>query len=248
MLKALFTLVIVIQISFTAEAYRLYTTPNGAYVRWNMEDIELVLDPSLESIGSMDDVEAAFQSVIALWENEAAVPVHFNLVRGDCNDLDNDGNNCIFACRKGASCPRDERDKGATTFLSVSPESGVIQDMDMLFNAVDWKWNERSHASHTLNLRTVAAHELGHALGLDHSAEKEAAMYPTICSETPERTSLHNDDIMAATALYEDFTPISSAAGCTVSGVGRSGDHLMGWIVLLLGCGWIIRRGRKETR
>lgn len=50
------------------------------------------------------------------------------------------------------------------------------------------------------SLFLVAAHEFGHALGLDHSSIREALMYPMY--SFVEDFSLHEDDIEGIHYLY----------------------------------------------
>ena len=49
------------------------------------------------------------------------------------------------------------------------------------------------------DLHMVATHEIGHALGLDHSSIPPALMYPVL---TPQTTGLTSDDIAGIQALY----------------------------------------------
>ena len=53
------------------------------------------------------------------------------------------------------------------------------------------------------NLFLVAAHELGHSLGLFHSAKAEALMYPVYKSSTDlSRFHLSQDDVDGIQSLY----------------------------------------------
>ncbi|MCL7049211.1 hypothetical protein MKW94_017877 [Papaver nudicaule] len=48
---------------------------------------------------------------------------------------------------------------------------------------------------------TVAVHEIGHLLGLEHSSEPKAIMYPTILFGSLKR-QLHGDDVQGIRSLY----------------------------------------------
>lgn len=66
----------------------------------------------------------------------------------------------------------------------------------------DKKWGFCSDKGYSLFL--VAAHEFGHALGLDHSNIKEALMYPMY--SYVETLSLHEDDVEGIQYLYGSGT------------------------------------------
>ncbi|XP_069495152.1 stromelysin-1-like [Ambystoma mexicanum] len=52
------------------------------------------------------------------------------------------------------------------------------------------------------NLFLVAAHEFGHSLGLSHSNDRRALMYPTYTNADPTRFQLPQDDVNGIQALY----------------------------------------------
>jgi hypothetical protein len=70
---------------------------------------------------------------------------------------------------------------------------------DMWFNT-----NQPFHIGTTYDLFTVAAHEIGHALGMDHSANPSAIMAPVYPGT---RTALTSDDIAGIEAIYSDSAP-----------------------------------------
>ena len=59
-----------------------------------------------------------------------------------------------------------------------------------------------SSRSTGINLFLVAAHEFGHALGLDHSRDRSALMFPTYQYVRTQGYKLPADDTRGVQALY----------------------------------------------
>ncbi|GMN64152.1 hypothetical protein TIFTF001_033229 [Ficus carica] len=66
----------------------------------------------------------------------------------------------------------------------------------------DENWSENPNATlFQVDLESVALHEIGHLLGLDHSNVRAASMYPTF-DYGERRRELNDDDIQGIRALY----------------------------------------------
>ncbi|CAL5047043.1 unnamed protein product [Urochloa decumbens] len=59
----------------------------------------------------------------------------------------------------------------------------------------------RASSDVAVDLESVAVHEIGHLLGLGHSSEPGAIMYPTITSRT-KKVDLASDDVVGIQSLY----------------------------------------------
>ena len=66
----------------------------------------------------------------------------------------------------------------------------------------DWRVGSRIfQLTKGIDLLSLFIHELGHSLGLDHSAETDSVMTPRFNPDSPKK-KLHEDDIKGIRALY----------------------------------------------
>src|SRR5262249_27247275 len=79
------------------------------------------------------------------------------------------------------------------------PDNNYSIAGDMVFNT-----GQNFNVGATYDLFTVAMHEIGHALGLDHSSTGAAVLYPTY---TSTRSALGTDDIAGIRSIYDGNAP-----------------------------------------
>ncbi|MSR75312.1 MAG: matrixin family metalloprotease [Planctomycetes bacterium] len=88
---------------------------------------------------------------------------------------------------------------------------GSITNFDIVFFdrmvGYDFVW-ATSPAWNQFDIQSVACHELGHALGLDHSAVAGATMAPTVSAGSIANRSVHNDDAAGMQFLYGQVGPL----------------------------------------
>ncbi len=245
------TFIIAMLVAAQASAFNLRETEDGDLVRWHKLDIEIGLDPSLEALGPIDDVERAIMMSFEQWSNEADLVVDFYFVRVNCPkpgyDRDDENYNCVTAQDKAWS---DGEDVGATTVLTYSPKDGEIVDADIVFNTSVGRWSTEGEVG-ALDIRNVATHEVGHLLGLEHSEIHEATMYATTNYRDLDKRTLHDDDIDGSSELYEDLVEdgLAAAGACDARSVAAGGtpNAWFGFLFILMFIG-TVRKVLRHTR
>jgi len=111
----------------------------------------------------------------------------------------------------------------AATPVEFDPATGAILDADVILDGTR-SWSTTLEPG-KFDVQAVVTHEVGHFLGLDHSAVHRATMNPAVKESETWQRSLETDDRAGATALYgvhagavlsgsvqrADGTPISGA-------------------------------------
>ena len=112
------------------------------------------------------------------------------------NEFDADKKALLFYVEDGWEY--DEFVIGLT--LVTFDSTGRIIDADIGFNAEDYAFSMNDDPP-DVDLLSVAAHEIGHFLGIGHSEFEDATMFATYLGGIDAR-SLHEDDVAAIEYLY----------------------------------------------
>ncbi len=193
--------------------------------------------------GTPEEQESAVLEAAREWTARSGADFRFlEAGRTDTARVDTaDGVNAVFYL------PYDSRMGAlASTFMLVDGGVGEILGFDVVFwdrdGADVFRWSAgRSPARDEFDVQETATHELGHALGLEHSTVSGATMSATGAPGSTSGRSLHSDDQAGARFLYGargDDSPVVTAVvpseaeirgGATVriSGSGLEGGSVL---------------------
>ncbi|KAG8429099.1 hypothetical protein GDO86_018306, partial [Hymenochirus boettgeri] len=150
------------------------------------------------------DVERAIARAFKVWSD--VTPLTFTRIYNEVSDIE-----ITFTAG-------DHRDNspfdGPNGILAHAFYPGNAIGGDAHFDE-DETWTKTSQS---YNLFLVAAHEFGHSLGLSHSEDPGALMYPIYSSTDPNQFHLPQDDINAIQSLYgKSSNPIQPTGPSTPS-------------------------------
>lgn len=246
--------VICLTLAAQTHAFSLRETEHGSVIRWKKTSVPIVFDSSLSLLGPAVEVEKAIRKAFIAWVDSTGAPVEFAFTRGSCDkpgyDASSSNQNCIMAA--DVDWDNESSDVGATTIVTFKPGSGEIVDADIVFNAREWVWSYDDSDPHALSLGGVAAHEIGHLLGLGHSEVEEATMFPMTRLGETSKVSLHDDDITGAEFLYAHMfseEPGEKLYGCQMTPAGadpRFPVSILSLIAVGLGL-MLLRRGTRPS-
>ncbi|XP_001498859.1 matrilysin [Equus przewalskii] len=126
---------------------------------------------------------------LKMWSEE--IPLHFKRVSWGTADI------MIGFARGAHGDPYPFDGPGNTLAHAFSPGPGLGGDAHF---DEDERWTDGSSIG--INFLFAATHEFGHSLGLGHSSDPSAVMYPTYRDGDPKNFKLSRDDIKGIQKLY----------------------------------------------
>jgi len=196
-----------------ANAWEVRMDPSGQELAWQTPEISYRVNGS----GKHGLSEAAIDTLMAAATRNWASPLNgkLNFEQGAKTTArtpdHSDGVNAVYFDENWNQDPS----LLALTYVWSTPQGEII-GFDLAVNATDHTWaiDGREDANDLLN---TLSHEIGHALGIDHSPEiAPATMYPSSPAGEVQKRDLHEDDVAAAVYLY-GATDTEESAGCSTS-------------------------------
>lgn len=168
------------------------TGPAGFSVpgyHWTETNLSYTFDNTLGAVADVTaaHIKGAARAALDLWQD--VTPLRFRVSSSGSAHLK-------FRFFSGPHGDGDSFDGPGRVLAHAFLPTGSSMDGEVHFD-VDEEWTVDLLAG--TDLVTVAAHEIGHALGLDHSQVRGALMYPSYSG--PQRF-LHDDDIEGIQSLY----------------------------------------------
>ena len=220
----------------------LVATPTSGWVRLHTSEAvpyawpgnKLPLGFVLNDAGSDDVPDAsedhALRRAFAVWEDLAASSIAFvedtdpaERARSDwaADDIhlvlfDEDDASGFFP--PGAATV-------AVTPVEFELPSGRVVDADILFNGGEFSFGTRLEPGR-FDVRAVGTHEIGHVIGLSHTAVGGATMAPFTTPQGFAPRSLQLDDIAGAAALYPVGASGAITGSVTALGAAVDGAHV----------------------
>ena len=214
----------------SAPAIRAYVT----YGQWGTLSVNFYVNPANLDV-SESAATSALQSGMNVWNTQSGTGFRFGYagrVSDTTTGYDN-RNVILFRNQSNGSTI-------ASTYTWAS--NGVMVDADIVFWDGGFQFfTGSSGCTGGAYIEDIASHELGHALGLDHSSVADATMYPAYTSCTTDWRTLSSDDIAGVQALYANgagtadapptvtiSTPTNGANAATGTAVAFSGSAIDG--------------------
>jgi Matrixin len=180
----------------------------NAYVfsghRWPGNSVPFYVNPVNQDVTQSAAI-TALQVAASNWKNQSTADINIYYAGTTTGGtIANNGKNEIFFRNESNGST------GAVTYWWYGGD-GKLMDADMMFYDAGFKFfTGQSGCSSGIYIEDLATHEFGHFLGINHSGDTTATMYPTISAWCNQSWRfLAQDDITAVQLAYPASSPSS---------------------------------------
>jgi predicted Zn-dependent protease len=218
--------VVIMAASLSAFAFVRETNDSGtAYLYWQDRNVSFNLNEKCSSDVDQTDCYQAVQNSLQEWMGHPCSDLVLNF-EGTTSKISVGNDQFNLIVWRESDNPQDpnfwkyDTSVIALTTTSYNTYTGEISDADIEVNGVNYLFST-SGAQDAMDIQNTLAHELGHCIGLGHSTDPTAVMYPTAnLGETSKRTP-SQDDIDGLCTIYPtgEKTPLTAEqSGTTLNG------------------------------
>jgi Matrixin len=174
-----------------APVTRAYNT----FGKWGKLNVPFYVNPANADV-SQNAAISALQTGMNVWNTQSGTPFRFSYA-GQV------GTTSIGFDKKNVMVFRKVTNGGAIASTYAWAQNGYLVDTDIIFWDGGFKFFTGSGGcSGGVYVEDIAAHELGHSMGLSHSSVSEATMYGSYSTCSMAKRTLASDDIAGAKKLY----------------------------------------------
>ncbi len=193
----------------------------ATYARWGSNTVTFYVNPVNADV-SQSAAIAALQAGMDVWNTQSGTSFRYQY-GGTANDTATAFDNRNVVMFRNAS----NGSTIATTYSWWTTGGNELVDSDIVFWDGGFTFFTGSTGCgvvpNAAYIEDIAAHELGHALGLNHSSATDATMYPSYSYCSQALRTLAADDIAGAKALYPLVS--NTAPAVTISSPGNNSSY-----------------------
>jgi len=189
-------------------------------IKWPTASITWVLNPTQgANVTGARSLSTVMQASFDAWD--AVTTANFTFTRGIdavSASIGNDGINVVKMNLAQADYNTIAGSALGLTLTTYNVATGALVDADIILNPGVSFSTDLTTPSTRIDLQSVATHEIGHLLGLDHSAILSATMFPRIGEGMNAPRVLSTDDIAGVSSIYPTAAFLSKGS---ISGTVR---------------------------
>jgi hypothetical protein len=202
--------------------------------RWASLPISWSMNPTVGSniTGTREQAEVLRQS-FASWAAIPPATISFNEGAPQDRKAAYDGVNIVTSSLLPSEYPSGalgiafvftfDSPGGVDQFGRPIQFAGQIMEVDIAFNPQEPFTTDETTVSDRADLQSVATHEIGHLLGLDHTTLLSSTMFPIISEGVNYAKALSTDDMIGVSTIYPSA---AFAATGTLSGTVRNTSNV----------------------